>query len=135
MKTFLRASIIVIGLVNVVLFAFWLSVIRIDVLTPERLALAYHFDALTLQIAMLEVFGVFFAIALAVAGFFGFQALAERAETTANRTAIEVVHELHKHGQLGGWPKEKGGTGIQPGSVPGVAAVNVGGALPEAENT
>jgi hypothetical protein len=129
--TFLSSAVIVLGLVNLVLFAFWLSVIRIDVLTPEKAALVYRFDSISFQLAMLETGGVFFGLVIAVLGFFGFQVVAERAEVKADRTAREVVMELDKRNRAR--ERFKDGTGIPPNSVPPVNSVQVGGAQPEGD--
>lgn len=104
MKLFLRACSIVLGIVNGILFVFWLSLIRVDALTTEKVALSYRFDLLTLEITAMGTIVAILGIVLVVLGFFGFQFLVERAEIQADKTAREtatlVVKELHRDGRL-----------------------------------
>jgi hypothetical protein len=79
--------VLVVGIVNIALFGFWLSLTRREVLTPGALEAGYDFDTISFQIAVMEVFLAVFAIILAVLAFFGYQFVIERAEISADAAA------------------------------------------------
>ena len=128
MKSFLHTCGIVVGLLNIALFIFWLSLSHHDVMTKGVLEAGYDFDQISLQIAILESVVAFATIILAVLGIFGFQVIAERAEVKADRAARDVVMRLHKDGRL-----TPAGSSIPPHSTPPVGNVPTGHSQAEEE--
>jgi hypothetical protein len=116
MRTIIQTVIVAVGIVNIVLFAVWLSVIRVSAWSGDAAAASYKFDQLSFQLAMMQTVLGAVAILLAVAAFFGFQMVIERAD----KTAREVVQQLHKDGHLGAK-----GTGTVSANPPPTNVANV----------
>ena len=104
MQTFFRACNIVLGVVNVALFVFWLSLARIEAAPSNPLESSYFFDRISFQITILETVFAVVAVGLAVLGFFGYQLVAERAEAKADKTAREILARLVQNRQSGQSP-------------------------------
>ncbi len=121
MKLILQTIVVVAGIVNIVLFGAWLSIIRATALSASAVQAAYHFDQISFQITLFESFLAVMAIVLAVLAFFGFQFAVERAEMRADKAAREVVARLHKDGRLA----SPAGTSMPPHSTPPVGNVPV----------
>lgn len=124
MRTVVQTVIVAVGIVNIILFAVWLSIIRATAITSTEAAASYHFDQISFQIAILQTVLVAMTIILAAAAFFGFQVVIERAD----RSAREVVQQLFKDHQL----VPKSGTTVSTNPPPQVGSVQVQN--PVAEN-
>jgi hypothetical protein len=114
MKQMLHACVVVLGIVNVVLFAIWISIIRVTAVSGATLGATYKFDQISFQISVLEATFVILSLLLVVMGFFGYQHIVERAEMQADKTARATVTQLHKGGKL----RSAGGTSIPPSPLP-----------------
>lgn len=88
-STVMRVINVVLGVVNIVLFALWLSMIRKDALPVGGDAATYLLNQLSVGVAILSVILTVAALVLTGLGFIGFQAVAERAERTAEKAARE----------------------------------------------
>lgn len=101
MQPILRVANVVLGLINIILFGFWLSLIRMQAVSPEKSYSEYNFDQLSFQISVLETVIAVLGIGLAILGVLGFNLVVERAEIKADKAAKDVVTRLHNDGQLG----------------------------------
>lgn len=129
MQVLLRGANIALGIVNITLFVFWLSLIRKDLtITTGQSSHGYILEHLSVQITVLETVFALVGVALAVLGIFGYQLVVERAEIRADKTAREVVAALHQNGALIG---NRGHSSSPEDELPDVAAVNVTGAQKE----
>ena len=128
-QTFVRACSIVLGIVNIALFGFWLSLSRVEVEHLGKVERGQYFEHLSIQITILEVVLTLVGIVLAVLGFFGYQLVVERAEIRADRAARDAVNELNKQGKLG----NNGSTGSSGEQMPGPGTMNTSGASKEGD--
>ncbi len=93
MPTF-RIANLILFVINIALFALWLSMIRIDAL-PEGGAMAsYALSEISLIVTILGVVIGLGALLLAGLGFIGFRVVLERAEIQADKTARNVLARL-----------------------------------------
>lgn len=120
---------VVLAVVNIVLFAFWLSLVHVEATSPKK-DTVWVYDAISFQITILEVMLAAFTIILAVMAFFGFQFLLERAVSRADRAAREAVHELYGQGQVIHNQSSSGGSGT---ALPTAAALPKDSATKEGE--
>lgn len=93
----------VLSAVNLALFFFWLSLVRIEVVAPEPTP-RYTLDDLALHVSLTEVMVAGGAIAFALLGFLGFQDIKASAERRAQEAAQaaaerEIANFLTRHGE------------------------------------
>lgn len=120
---------IVIGSINIGLFVFALATHRYDFLTEGAIKAGYDFDQVSFEVAVLAAVVALVTLIFAMLAFLGFGVMVERAELKADKTARDVVNELHKGGKL----QAPGGTSAPQVPLPNVAAVAVGRPQPEGE--
>lgn len=84
---------IVIGIVNLILFILWLSIIKLESynLPSER---NYFYEAISLQITVLDIIVVFVTIVLTIVGVFGYSAIKSGAVTGAVNAAQEEIDNI-----------------------------------------
>jgi hypothetical protein len=119
---------VVLGIVNIILFVIWLSLIRMQAVSPEKNYGEYNFDQLSFQISVLETVIAVLGVGLAILGVLGFNLVVERAEMKADKAARDVVTRLHSDGQL--YPRPFGG-GKSTHGLPNAAGVATGEAQRE----
>lgn len=107
MRTIIQTVVIAVGIINIVLFGVWLSIIRVTALSNAEIVPTYRFDQISFQITVMQTFLGALAIILAIAAVFGFQMVIERAD----KTAREVVLQLERDGILGRGGNRSGGYG------------------------
>ena len=127
MQNTLRIANVVLGSVNLALFVFWLSLIRVEAVTVTKETL-HLFDQMSFHISVLEAVVALVGIILAVLGFVGFQVVLERAEARADRAARAAVQRLHEQGQLSGTAQL---ASSREGHLPAAGDVPRGGATQE----
>lgn len=93
MTIVLSAANVVLGIVNVVLFALWVSMIKIDALPEGGKAAEYALSQLSVGVAILGIIVTAAALILAALGAFGFQSIKDSATTRADQTAREAVNQ------------------------------------------
>jgi hypothetical protein len=94
MKENLRIANVILGVVNIILFTMWLSMIRKDSLPLTGEPSNYIINQLSIGVAVLSVIVTVAALILGGLSIFGYQAVVERAERRADSTAREVATRL-----------------------------------------
>lgn len=89
----IRIANLVLLVINVALFCLWFSLIRMDSLPSGGEQAAYVLNQVSVQVTILGIMVAFGAVLLAGLGVFGFQAIADRAASQAERVAKRLVEE------------------------------------------
>lgn len=88
----------VLSIVNIALFWFWWSLVKVEATTPDQESV-YMLNALSVQISLLQTVLAAVGIALAFIGFLGYQTIKEAAvEKAVSESQKEVQIFLNKSG-------------------------------------
>lgn len=90
----LRGANLTLGIVNVMLFALWWSIIKVDAIPKGTQPAEYALNQLSVNVAVLGVIMTTAALLIAGMAFFGWHSVVERAEARADKAAREVVTSL-----------------------------------------
>ncbi len=86
MKGLLTVGNVVLGVVNLLLFALWWSLIRVTAGMPSE-SDQYVLNSLSVQLTILELVLAAVAISLAILGIFGYRVVIEAAENKADEVS------------------------------------------------
>jgi hypothetical protein len=89
---------LVLGIINVALFIFWLSISHVSAVSGGNSS--YDFNELGFQMTVLEAVIAILGLAMGALSILGFGLVVERAELKADKVARKVVNDLHAGGKL-----------------------------------